>query len=162
MNGERAKLRRKQLGLSGETIAKALNTTRVTVSRWEAGVSEPDDKTKIALAKLLNTSVAYLMDEADTPERSTPSLVPEIDTPPRTVSHAYWGEVIDNARDIGISGDKDTIAYVSQMLKRALSLVNVSVKAKDTILPDMDKPSVTNMPLIVGDNNESNLTLAPA
>ena len=161
MNGERAKLRRKQLGLSGEAIAKALNTTRVTVSRLEAGVSEPDDKTKIALARLLNTSVAYLMDEADTPERNTPSPLPEIETQHQTISYAYWGEVVDNSRDIAISGDKDAVAYVSQMLNRALSLLNVKNKDKDIVQPDMEKHSVTNMPLIVGDNNENNLTLAP-
>ena len=67
MNGERAKKRRKELRMSAESIAKALNTTRVTISRWESGVSEPDDKKKVALARLLGTSVAYLMGETDNP-----------------------------------------------------------------------------------------------
>ena len=71
MNGERAKKRRKELGLSAESVAQALNTTRVTISRWEAGVSSPDDKKKAKLAEVLNTSVAYLMGDIDTPERNS-------------------------------------------------------------------------------------------
>ncbi len=70
MYGERAKRRRKELGLSGEKVAEVLGTTRVTVSRWESDTSEPDDRTKIALAKLLNTSVAYLIGETDNPNIS--------------------------------------------------------------------------------------------
>ncbi|MBQ7216503.1 MAG: helix-turn-helix transcriptional regulator [Synergistaceae bacterium] len=70
MYGERAKRRRKELGLSGEKVAEALGTTRVTVSRWESDTSEPDDRTKMALAKVLNTSVAYLIGETDNPNIS--------------------------------------------------------------------------------------------
>lgn len=33
-------------------------------------MSEPDDETKIALAKLLNTTVAYLIGETDNPEKN--------------------------------------------------------------------------------------------
>ena len=67
MDGERARRRRKELKISGETIAQKLRTTKATVSRWESGVSEPDDKTKIALAKLLNTTVSYLIGETNNP-----------------------------------------------------------------------------------------------
>ena len=69
MNGIRLKKRRKELGLSGEKIAQELGTTRVTVSRWETGTSEPDDKTKLELARLLNTTVSYLIGETDNPEK---------------------------------------------------------------------------------------------
>ena len=67
MDGERARRRRKELKISGETIAQKLRTTKATVSRWESGISEPDDKTKIALAKLLNTTVSYLIGETNNP-----------------------------------------------------------------------------------------------
>ena len=70
MNGIRLKKRRKELGLSGEKIAQELDTTRVTVSRWETGTSEPDDKTKLELARLLNTTVSYLIGETDNPEKA--------------------------------------------------------------------------------------------
>ncbi|MBQ4402034.1 MAG: helix-turn-helix transcriptional regulator [Synergistaceae bacterium] len=67
MNGERVRKRRKELNLSGETVAEALGTTRVTISRWESDTSDPDDKTKLALAKVLRTSVAYLIGETNNP-----------------------------------------------------------------------------------------------
>ena len=67
MDGERVRRRLKELGLTSEKIAQELGTTRVTVSRWENETSEPDDKTKIALAKLLKTTVSYLLGETDEP-----------------------------------------------------------------------------------------------
>lgn len=69
MNGERMKRRRKLLGISGEMIAKELGFNRVTVARWESGANEPDDNTKIALAKMLQTTVSYLVGETNNPER---------------------------------------------------------------------------------------------
>ena len=82
MDGERARKRRKELKISGETIAQKLNTTKATVSRWESGVSEPDDKTKLALAKLLNTTVAYLLGEIDNPNPFALSDDGHVDTVP--------------------------------------------------------------------------------
>lgn len=65
MDGERIKSRRRELGLSADSLAKALGTTRVTIGRWEKGKHEPDDQTKIALAKILQTSVAFLIGETE-------------------------------------------------------------------------------------------------
>ena len=135
MNGERAKKRRKELRLSAESIAKALNTTRVTISRWEAGISEPDDKKKVALAKLLGTSVAYLMGETDDPNREADekkaddsfnimdivSNLHATKTEPQGM--AYWGGVVDNARGVALRQDESEIKEVSLMLKWALSLI---------------------------------------
>lgn len=67
MEGERIRKKRKELGLSCEKVAQELKTTKVTVSRWEKGDSEPNDKTKFALARLLKTSVSYLIGEIDDP-----------------------------------------------------------------------------------------------
>ena len=94
MYGERLKKRRKELKLSADAVAKLLDTTRVTVSRWETGVSEPNDKTKIALARILKTSVAYLMGEVDnsssekSPRKSTPTehaLIIQTNDPSRKI-----------------------------------------------------------------------------
>lgn len=77
MNGRRLKDRRKLFGMTAEVLAEKLNTTRVTVSRWESGASEPNDKTKLALAEILETSVSYLMGETDDSLRYTPLFTPE-------------------------------------------------------------------------------------
>lgn len=67
MHGQRLKKRRQLCGFSAEQLAQKMNTTRVTVSRWESGKHEPDDENKIRMARLLGTSVAYLMGETDDP-----------------------------------------------------------------------------------------------
>jgi transcriptional regulator with XRE-family HTH domain len=162
MEGKRLRQRRKELKLSGEAVAKALGTTRVTVSRWESGESDPSDKVKIELAKVLNTTIAYLMGETDSPERNKVVETGHIkagESDP--ISYGYWGNVADNARDVAVSGDKDAIAYVSQMLKRALSLLTVT-EVKDVVDTDMGSPRVTNMPVMVGKRNENTVTFATA
>ena len=162
MEGKRLRQRRKELNLSGEAVAKALGTTRVTVSRWESGESDPSDKVKVELAKVLNTTIAYLMGETDIPERNRVADAVHIKTgDPDPISYGYWGNVADNARDVAVSGDKDAIAYVSQMLKRALFLLTTT-DVKDATNSDTGSPHVTNMPVMVGKRNENTVTLATA
>ena len=167
MNGERAKKRRKELGLSAESVAQALNTTRVTISRWEAGISEPDDKKKAKLAEILNTSVAYLKGDIDTPERnsfifSENKLIKSKKTENKgtKLSFAYWGSVADNAHDVAESGDEIAISYVSHILRYALSLLPDMSNIKDNT--NSGHSPITNMPLIIGDHNKSNFTVEPA
>lgn len=67
MRGDRMEKLRESLGLSRDGLGKMLNTSRVTIWRWEKGESEPDDETKVALARILNTTAAFLMGETDEP-----------------------------------------------------------------------------------------------
>ena len=125
MNGMRLKQKRKEMGLSGEAIAKTLDTTRVTVSRWENGTSEPNDKKKIALAKMLHTSVAYLMGETDNPE-PIPSGEPENvqkDIEQESVDYAYWGGVVNEVRKLLARGDEGEILAVAPLIKRAYEII---------------------------------------
>lgn len=60
--GERMKARRKELGLSAEDVAAALNVSRATVFRYEKGdIEKLPGSTLEPLAKVLCTTVAYLM-----------------------------------------------------------------------------------------------------
>ena len=67
MKGERIQLRQDALNISNQDILFALNTTGATLSRWKNDKNEPDDITKLALAKALKTTVAYLIGETDDP-----------------------------------------------------------------------------------------------
>ena len=111
MNGVRLKNKRKELKISGQEIADALGTTRTTVYRWEAGLSEPNDSTKVELAKMLNTSVAYLMDETDNPK---PENRPE--------NFAYWGEMLDRAQKVIKRGDSKEISVIGNIIRTACEL----------------------------------------
>lgn len=60
--GERMKSRRKELGLSADTVADALGVSRATVFRYERGdIEKLPGQALEPLAKVLCTSVAYLM-----------------------------------------------------------------------------------------------------
>lgn len=163
MNGERAGQRRKELGLSGEKVAQALNTTRVTISRWETGTSEPDDKKKAMLAKVLNTTVAYLMGDVDNPENTTNRLLDNVKEETQKAaspfSMAYWGGVVDNTSSIAESGDKSAIAYVHYILSYALSLLPNSYPKQKFSFPNLGHHSINNSPVMVGEHNENNVNL---
>ena len=52
-------------GLTQQSIAKKLNTTQQTVSRWINGQNEPDLKMLNSLADIFNCSVDYLLGRED-------------------------------------------------------------------------------------------------
>lgn len=60
MKGQRIKA-----GFTQQKTADALCTTRVTVARWEGGVSEPDHKTLKRLCALYDCTLDALLFETD-------------------------------------------------------------------------------------------------
>ena len=149
MNGKRLKKLRKELGLSGEAIAQALDTTRVTVSRWESGVSEPNDKKKVALAKILNTSVAYLMGETNNPN---PAIQVEHEQQEQKIEqyvtdYAYWGEVVNNVRKLLTYGDESTISSITSLIKLAYEMLTKNTRSNASVK--------VQMPILGGINNQN-------
>lgn len=61
--GEKIKEARKQCGLSQEELAQKLTVSRSAVAKWETDKGLPDVGNLKALAKLLNVSVDYLLDD---------------------------------------------------------------------------------------------------
>ena len=71
--GERIRYLRKSNGIkSQEELAYLVDTARQTISLWERDVCLPEGANLLKLAKVLNTSVAYIMGETPTPESSEP------------------------------------------------------------------------------------------
>ncbi|CAM1363667.1 Transcriptional regulator [Tenacibaculum sediminilitoris] len=66
--GKRISILRKELGLSQTELANQLNTSVSVVSRYELDKMTPSVDTAKKLAKLLNTSVGYLLGENDNAE----------------------------------------------------------------------------------------------
>ena len=149
----------KLCSLSKKDMAQRLNVDYSTFWRKLNGQRNVNMELLKRIAEILGTSTAYLIGETDNPNPNTLLSADNVlDAEQETLSFAYWGTVADNARNIAKSGDKDAIAYVSQMLKRALAFLNTTYKPTTSAI---DKAAI-NMPLIVGDNNESNLTLGTA
>lgn len=58
--GDRLKALRKEKGYTLEQVAKKLNTTKVTISRYENNLRDPKRETIGQFAKLFNVSTDYL------------------------------------------------------------------------------------------------------
>ncbi len=153
----------KQRFLTKKDMAQRLNVDYSTFWRKLNGQRNVDMILLKQIADILGTSTAYLMGETDKPERTPVPPSPCIsENVKRPLSFAYWGGIVDNTRNIVQSGDKEAIDYVSQMLKKAMSLLITEPETNTTTPSMLVKSSVANMPFIVGDHNESNLTLTPA
>ena len=68
MFSENLKTLRKQKGLTQETLAIKLHTTRQTISKWEKGLSVPDTEQLVRLAEVLEVPITQLLGQkvADT------------------------------------------------------------------------------------------------
>lgn len=61
--GEKIKKARKECGLSQEQLAEKMSLSRSAIAKWEAGNGLPDVDNLKTLARLLNVSVDYLLDD---------------------------------------------------------------------------------------------------
>ncbi len=67
MIGERLQELRKDFDISQAKLAEILGVSHYTISSYECNRSDPDDISKIKLAKLFNVSVDYLLGLVDEP-----------------------------------------------------------------------------------------------
>lgn len=63
----RIKMLREQEWLRQKDLAVLLNVTQATLSSWESGRYEPDQKALKILSKRFNVSIDYLLGMSDTP-----------------------------------------------------------------------------------------------
>lgn len=64
----RLKLLQKQKHMSQLSLAMKLNTTQMSISRYETGKREPDLKTLILIADFFDVSIDYLLERTDNPK----------------------------------------------------------------------------------------------
>ena len=67
MIGERLQELRKDHGVSQAQLAELLGVSHNTISSYECNRSDPDDNSKIIIAKLFDVSVDYLIGLIDEP-----------------------------------------------------------------------------------------------
>ena len=93
--GERMKFRRKELGLSADEVAAALNVSRATIFRYEKGDIEKLPGSALEpLAKALHTTPAYLMGWEESPSIDPP-------TPPPSLPLQRLTQAMDQLNDEG-------------------------------------------------------------
>ena len=82
---------RRAAGLSQEALAERLGVTRQAVSKWETGEGKPDIDNLLPLAKLLGTTVDYLLDDgANEPRTETP---PHTQPQSQSVGRELWEQL---------------------------------------------------------------------
>ena len=72
--GEKLSNLRKQNNYTQEELADIMNVSRQSVSRWESDIAFPETEKLIALSKLYNCSIDYLL-QNDNDERGTCTVV---------------------------------------------------------------------------------------
>ena len=82
--GERMKQRRKEIGFSAEKVAERLGVSPATIYRYEKGDIEKVPVDSLAeLAKILQTTPAYLMGWEEQPEPKKPTIPPGFEPMPK-------------------------------------------------------------------------------
>ena len=76
---KRLTLLRKEKGLSQVELSKELGISQQSISKYENGTREPDNKTLINIANYFNVTTDYLLGTSDIKERydDDPSKLPE-------------------------------------------------------------------------------------
>ena len=75
--GTRITERRKELQMSQEDMADRIGVSRQAVSKWETDASAPDAFNLIELAKILDTSVEYIVTGNVEPQKEAKPLAPK-------------------------------------------------------------------------------------
>ena len=93
---------RKERGYTQEILAKALNVSNKTVSRWETGTGFPEISMLPQLSKLLGTSIDELLASEKIEKQSTASLKKNVTCISKIFLIVLMYEVCTFAEKIGL------------------------------------------------------------
>ena len=96
--GKRIRARRKQIGMSAETLAEKIGIAPTTVYRYEnGGIEKVDSEKLMQIAEALNTTIVYLMCMDDSPT-IPPTNSPADDSPTSILTSEGWIRLSDAYR----------------------------------------------------------------
>ena len=114
-----AKLR-KAKRMTQEDLAKRSGVSRNSITNWETGKREPKLIDIEKLAKVLNVSPNDFLDEThEVNSKSSASKTHEI----KTKGYSYWGEVLDEAKNVAKNRNTQEIAIITPLLRSALDIL---------------------------------------
>lgn len=82
--GRRIAQRRKELGMTQEDLAHAINSHQKQISRYENGQNDPTGEKLVIIARVLNTTTDWLLGETDRPEKPA-YITSDLDTDEKLV-----------------------------------------------------------------------------
>ena len=136
MLGETLKRLRKSKGMNQEELARLSGVSRNSIVNWETGKREPRtgdmERLSVALDVPLIELLANIKDTqiADNTTDHVTLLPLGLGTG-KAMKYAYWGGVLDRAKELADSGDAHEISLVRQLLKRAYDLLSQMPQEQD-------------------------------
>lgn len=137
--GERIKRCRRIKGLTQTKLSELLNISTMTVRRWEWGERKPDIDIMCELARVLDTTTAYLLGETDSsspdknnvPSGNEQLIIKNSEYQDKTAiqdstpSMAYWGSLIDNAEIAAEKGKN--LDVITGLVRKALEILTLAM-----------------------------------
>lgn len=133
MIGETLKRLRKSKGMNQEELARLSGVSRNSIVNWETGKREPrtgdierlSTALDVPLIELLASIKDTIKDTQITESKTDHvTLLPLGLGTGKAMKYAYWGGVLDRAKELADSGDEYEISLVMQLLKRAYDLLS--------------------------------------
>ncbi len=141
---DRIKIARENAKIKQSELAEKLSINTSTVSRWENGHSVPTSDTLTQIARVLNTSVAFLSGETDkiakqdisqtytqadeTTINNSQPVIKDLD------GFTFWGNVLDKAKNVIERGDTNEISIITSLVKSAYDMLTNSRRAEHSVL----------------------------
>ncbi|MBP7213300.1 MAG: helix-turn-helix domain-containing protein [Anaerolineaceae bacterium] len=79
---ERLKIARKAKGMTQSELAERISVSRQAYSSYETGVRDPDTKTLLEIANILEVDLDFLLGRTDTPTSKNSQLIPLLGSVP--------------------------------------------------------------------------------
>ncbi|CAI1578712.1 Uncharacterized HTH-type transcriptional regulator CBU_1416 [Serratia proteamaculans] len=131
---ERIRMRRLQLDMTQLQLAKAVGVSRVSVTKWETGVTQPDGENLHVLARVLSAKPEWLLYGKGEPQ--TPD-----DTKLKPITATPFNVPVISSVQAGSWTDSYSSARISDVLRWCSTTVNVS---DDAFGLDVRGESMTN------------------
>lgn len=129
--GTKIKSLRKRKGMTQKELAEAIPTSFSTFRRWENDMHTPNLKEISRIAEVLNVNAnEFIENDINSDEAiHLKTKISQVQYP----SMSYWGEVVDNMRNLAQSGNLGEISLIYTLLKSGYEkLANVIALGNST------------------------------
>ena len=128
--GKEIRQRRERLGWTQQILAEKVGITGAFLSEIETEKKRPSYETLSALATVLNCSSGDLLnpesEEVRVEKKANGKIGREIP------GVAWWGSIVDQARDVANRGDTKEIALIEPLLRAALEALEIAKAQAET------------------------------
>lgn len=128
--GKEIRQRREKQGWTQQILAEKVGITGAFLSEIETGKKRPSYETLSALAAILNCSAGDLLN----PESGEVCVEKQADEKigREIPGVAWWGSIVDRARDVADRGDAKEIALIEPLLRAALEALEIAKAQAET------------------------------